>query len=75
MLLLLHSGRGDRVLVVALLPDVERLEQRRHQLQVEDGLGFALLATLDTVQALELRQVRRQDGLEPRKALVLAWTT
>lgn len=46
---MLDVGQRRRVLVVALLPDVERLEQRGHQLQVEDGLGFALLVALDSV--------------------------
>ncbi len=40
---MLETGRRSRIFVFVLRLDVEGLEQRRHQLQVKDGLGFGLL--------------------------------
>jgi len=62
---MLRSAGSGNVFVVSFLLDLQRLEQGRYQLEVENGLGFALLAALDAVQRLKLGKVRGQDGFKP----------
>ncbi len=61
----MRENEGDRILVIMLGLDVERLEERGDQLQVEDRFGLCLLVALDYVQALQLGEIGRQDGFQP----------
>ncbi len=60
-----RQSRSRVVLVIVLGLDVERLEERGDQLQVEDRFGLCLLVALNYVQALQLGEIGRQDGFQP----------